>query len=389
MTSTPTFRPLIVASLCALTAGAAFAQNNNYPYVGLSIGESRARLDEQDISNRVLVPGTANTVTGSDSRDTAYKGFVGYQFNRYIGAELGFFDLGKFTLQSSTAPAGTLDGNLRFRGANLDLVGTLPFTDRFAAIGRVGALYTRTRGHFSGSGAANVVNPTPSKRDTTVKWGAGLQYAISPSLLMRVEGERYRIHDAVSGRNSVDLYTVSLVIPFGRTAAPSPRMAAAPVREAPAPVAAAPTPTPAPVVVVQAPPPPMAQPVMKQRVSFSAESLFSFDKDAVQPEGRAALDSFSQKMSGTQFDRVSVEGHTDRLGSNDYNDKLSVRRAESVKSYLVTSGGLDAMKVNAVGKGEGSPTSQTNDCKGNRATTALIACLQADRRVDIEVSGSR
>ena len=68
---------------------------------------------------------------------------------------------------------------------------------------------------------------------------------------------------------------------------------------------------------------------------------------------------------------------------------LNLRRAESVKAYLVTSGGLDAMKVNATGKGEGSPTTQAGDCKGNGATTALIACLQPDRRVDIEVTGSR
>jgi OOP family OmpA-OmpF porin len=337
----------------------------------------------------VLTPGTVITGTRSDSRDTGYKAFGGYQFNRYLGAELGFFDLGQFSLQSTTAPAGTLEGSVRFRGVNTDLVGTLPFTDRFAAIGRVGALYTRTRGHFSGSGGANVVNPTPSKRDTTVKWGVGLQYAISPSLLVRSEGERYRIHDAVRGRNNVDLYTVSLVIPFGRSAAPAPRTAAAPMCEAPAPQPVAAAPMLAPVVTVQAPPAPAPQPVVKQRVSFSAESLFGFDKDTVQPEGKVALDGFSQKMTGTQFDMVSVEGHTDRLGSAAYNDKLSLRRAESVKAYLVTSGGLDAMKVNATGKGEGSPTTQQGDCKGNSASTALIACLQPDRRVDIEVSGSR
>jgi OOP family OmpA-OmpF porin len=389
MTSKNSLRQIALASLCAVTASTALAQSDNYPYFGLSVGKSRARLGEEDISSRVLTPGTVLTGTRSDSRDTGYKAFGGYQFNRYLGAELGFFDLGEFSLQSTTAPAGTLEGSERFRGANLDLVGTLPFTDRFAAIGRVGALYTRTRGHFSASGAANVVNPTPSKRDTTVKWGAGLQYAISPSLLVRAEGERYRIHDAVSGRNNVDLYTISLVIPFGRSAAPAPRMAAAvtPMREAPAPQPQAAAPMSAPVVVAQAPPAPVA--VAKQRVSFSAESLFGFDKDTVQPEGKAALDGFSQKMSGTQFEMVSVEGHTDRLGTTAYNDKLSLRRAESVKAYLVTSGGLDASKVNATGKGEGSPLTQTGDCKGSSATTALIACLQPDRRVDIEVSGSR
>ena len=99
------------------------------------------------------------------------------------------------------------------------------------------------------------------------------------------------------------------------------------MREAPAPLPQAAAPMPAPVVIVQAPPAPAPQPVVKKRVSFSAESLFGFDKDTVQPEGKAALDGFSQKMTGTQFDMVSVEGHTDRLGAAAYNAKLSTRRA--------------------------------------------------------------
>ena len=231
MTPIPSFRKIILAGLCALTACTAMAQSDSYPYFGLSVGKSRARLGEEAIASRVLTPGTVVTGTRSDSRDTGYKAFGGYQFNRYLGTELGFFDLGEFSLQSSTEPAGTLEGSTRYRGANLDLVGTLPLTDRFAAIGRVGALYTRTRGHYSGSGTASVVDPTPSKRDTTVKWGLGLQYEISPMMLVRAEGERYRIHDAVTGRKNVDLYSVSLVIPFGRSGASSPRMAVMPASQ--------------------------------------------------------------------------------------------------------------------------------------------------------------
>lgn len=233
MTPIPMLRQITLASLCALMACTAMAQSDNYPYFGLSVGHSRAHLGEEALSSRVLTPGTVVTGSRSDSNDTGYKAFGGYQFNRHLGAELGFFDLGEFRLQSSTAPAGTLEGSTRYRGANLDLVGTLPFTDRFAAIGRVGAVYTRTRGHYSGSGGAIVVDPTPSKRDTTVKWGLGLQYAISPQLLVRAEGERYRIHNAVTGHNNVDLYTVSLVFPWGRSGSPSSRMAASSVRPTP------------------------------------------------------------------------------------------------------------------------------------------------------------
>jgi OOP family OmpA-OmpF porin len=132
----------------------------------------------------------------------------------------------------------------------------------------------------------------------------------------------------------------------------------------------------------------MAAPV-RQRVTFSAESLFGFDNSTVKPEGRQALDKFVADTKGTQFDVIGVEGHTDRLGTTEYNQRLSLRRAEAVKAYLVSTGGFAADKVNVVGQGESSPVTQAADCNGTRPTAKLIACLQPDRRVDIEVTGSR
>jgi len=86
---------------------------------------------------------------------------------------------------------------------------------------------------------------------------------------------------------------------------------------------------------------------------------------------------------------ITVEGHTDRLGSPAYNQKLSLQRAESVKSYLVTPGGIDAAKISAVGKGESVPVTKPGECKGNKPSPKLIACLQPDRRVEVEVIGTR
>jgi OOP family OmpA-OmpF porin len=84
-----------------------------------------------------------------------------------------------------------------------------------------------------------------------------------------------------------------------------------------------------------------------------------------------------------------VEGHTDRLGTAEYNDTLSLKRAEAVKAYLVNTGGLDAAKVTAVGKGESTPVTSPDTCKGNKRSAGLVACLRADRRVEIEVVGTR
>ncbi len=86
---------------------------------------------------------------------------------------------------------------------------------------------------------------------------------------------------------------------------------------------------------------------------------------------------------------VTVEGHTDRLGSQTYNQALSMRRAQAVKDYLVVSGGLDAAKISAVGKSESAPVTNPEDCKGSNPSARLIACLQPDRRVEVEVSGTR
>jgi OmpA-OmpF porin, OOP family len=399
MKSTHTLRLFTLAGIGSLIALPALAQDSYY-YGGLSVGTSRAKLKEERLT-AVQLPGVAVTGLKIDDRETGFKVFGGYQLNRYIGFEAGYFSLGKFTYQATTSPAGTLDGKLNFKGVNADFVGTIPITENLSAIGRVGAQLTRTRASFSGTGAgANPADPAPNSRKTNYKAGAGLQYAFSPSVLARAELERYRVNEAVGGQHGlVNVFSVGLVFPFGRspmmekTAMATPYVAPAPE---PKPMVMVPAPAPAPVVVqaapavvaVQAPPPAVVLPE-RRRVSYSAESMFGFDKSAVQPEGRAALDSFSNELKGTRFEQVTVEGHTDRLGSSAYNQKLSMERAEAVKAYLVTSGGVDGAKINAVGKGKSQPMTKAADCKGNKASPKLRACLQPDRRVEIEVTGTK
>ena len=124
-------------------------------------------------------------------------------------------------------------------------------------------------------------------------------------------------------------------------------------------------------------------------MSFSADSLFSFDKSDIRTEGKAELDVFSKQLQGTRFDVVTVEGPTDRLGSTAYNQRLSKRRAASFKNYLVQSGGVDSARISALGKNEPMPVTKPDQCKGSKPTPKLIACLQPDRRVDVEVAGTR
>jgi len=198
--------------------------------------------------------------------------------------------------------------------------------------------------------------------------------------MLRGEAERYRINDAVGNRGDINLYSVGLVFAFGRAPATAPQQPAEQVYSAP--------PPPPPVAVVAAPPPSPPPPPSPRRVSFSADTLFSFDHSELGPQGKAALDQFAHELAGMQFDAITVEGHTDRLGSQAYNQKLSMRRAEAVKNYLVSAGGVDAGRITAMGKGESQPVTKTEDCRGARPNPKLIACLQPDRRVDVEVSGN-
>ncbi|MDO9075209.1 MAG: OmpA family protein [Rubrivivax sp.] len=389
-THTPTLRLLALASLAAMTAlPAAAQQEGGYFYGGVGAGQGRAKIDQERISSTLLGAGLTTSGFAADNKSNTYRIFGGYQMNRNFGLEASYFNMGKFGFHTNTTPTGTLDGQARIQGAGLDLVGTLPISERFSLLGRVGAQHARTRDHFVGSGAVNVLNPTPSKRDTGYKFGVGMQYDVTPNFLVRGEVDRYRVNDAVGNRGTVNVASVSLVFPFGR--APAKRVAAAPAYVAPAPAYVAPAPVyvPPPVVQAPVPVPPPPPPVERRRVTFSAESLFGFDKSSLRPEGQAALDTFARETAGTRYDVITVEGHTDRLGSDAYNQKLSLERAEAVKAYLVSKGAIDASRVKAVGMGESQPTSGTANCKGNRATPALVACLQPDRRVEVEVTGTK
>ncbi len=124
-----------------------------------------------------------------------------------------------------------------------------------------------------------------------------------------------------------------------------------------------------------------------EKVTVAADALFDFNKAVLRPEGKAKLDELVAKAGAIKLEVILAVGHTDRIGSNAYNQKLSEKRAAAVKEYLVAKG-IEANRVYTEGKGETQPV--TGDkCKGNAKTKALIECLQADRRVDIEVIGTK
>ena len=115
-----------------------------------------------------------------------------------------------------------------------------------------------------------------------------------------------------------------------------------------------------------------------EKVTFAADVLFDFDKAVIKPEGKSKLDDIANKVRGINLEVVIAIGHADSIGSDAYNQRLSVRRAESVKAYLVSKG-IEPNRVYTEGKGEKQPVAD-NKTRDGRAK---------NRRVEIEVIGTR
>jgi OmpA-OmpF porin, OOP family len=138
--------------------------------------------------------------------------------------------------------------------------------------------------------------------------------------------------------------------------------------------------------VVQAPPPaapvaPALVPVpvpVSEKVSFSADAFFDFDKAVLKPEGKSKLDDLTSKLQGLNLEVIIAVGHTDSVGTDAYNQKLSIRRAEAVKGYL-QSKGVEANRIYTEGKGEKQPVADNKSAPGRAQ----------NRRVEIEVVGTR
>jgi OmpA-OmpF porin, OOP family len=147
----------------------------------------------------------------------------------------------------------------------------------------------------------------------------------------------------------------------------------------PAPVAAPAPPPPPPAAPPAPPPPPAAAPApTSQKVTFAADAFFDFDKSVLKPEAKAKLDDLVSKTKAVNLEVIIAVGHTDNVGTDAYNQKLSVARAEAVKAYLVSTG-VEKNRVYTEGKGEKQPIADNKTAEGRAK----------NRRVEIEVVGTR
>lgn len=231
--------------------------------------------------------------------------------------------------------------------------------------------------------------PTTNASSTSPYIGAGVgfQYAFTDQWGMQLDVRRnhafLRGNSFGSKRSDTDVVSLGLMYTFDKAPSRAPRVAQAPAYVAPpapvvvAPPVAAPTPPPPPPVIVVAPPAP--PPARFERITLSASKLFSFDSAELRTP-MPKLDEVADALAkSTDTSNIVINGYTDRLGSDAYNQVLSQKRADAVKGYMVNRG-VAAGRMTATGKGESNPVVTCTD----KNVIKLRECLEPNRRVEIE-----
>ena len=340
-------------ALLSMTASA-MANDKTGWYLGGSGGGAFSSIAEREITADLLATGFTTTEFSDNESDFGYKLFAGYQFNPNFAMEGGYFNLGDFDYTATTVPDGSLSGSLSFSGWNLDLVGIMPLTERSALLARVGVHHGKTAADFSATGAVNVLTPYYSNRGTDYKFGVGYQYHVNDAISVRLEAERYRIDDAVGNSGDLDLYSVSAIYRFGgrtQTVAAAPAPAQAPARRAVA----------------------TAEYCSALEIQFE---IGNENIERVNQEPILVLATFLKKYPQT---KARIEGHTDSVGSDADNQRLSQQRAQSVLNYLVREHAIASNRLTAVGYGESRPIADNSTVAGqqaNRRINAVIDCAE-------------
>jgi OmpA-OmpF porin, OOP family len=261
--------------------------------------------------------------------------------------------------------------------------------DKFRPFLLAGLGGARNKVDYTGSG-----NPDGSNTSWMANVGAGVQYFFNDNVGLqadlrhvwsRAEDNRATLFGNDSKETVGNTYlNLNVVFKFG---APKKVAMAEPVAAEPSMADIAPYDEEALPPLQEAEAEPMGPaPAAFEKMTLQAEVLFGFDKDVLKDEGKKVLDvEVVEKMKAhPEVELVLITGHTDRIGDDKYNQKLSERRAAAVKKYLASQG-IEESRLHAVGKGEAEPVA---DCKGVRGKK-LIECLQPNRRVVVEIEAQR
>jgi OmpA-OmpF porin, OOP family len=341
---------IAVASLTTTAANAAYEDNTFY--VGAKLGWSELyRLD----ANKVRITDGFGIKT-SDRSNITGGAFLGFQANPYLAFELGYDWLGSAKYKRTEKVSGTNEGDSKLSAQGVSLTGKLSYplsfiTDGLDIYGRAGGMVTIAKWTNNGLVKRNNSLEHGTKTDLSPVYALGLDYRFADNFSTRLEYQ-YVQHIHTKTDASPDAGTVSLGITY-RLNTPA---------------------APAPVEIK----------TEVKRYVLNEDVLFAYAKADLKEDGRQALDNLLTnlvKIKPTES-AIVVIGHTDRIGSDSYNQKLSERRAQTVLNYLVKKG-VPAEIISARGMGKAQPVTGTK-CNALRGAS-LKACLAPDRRVEIEV----
>ena len=213
--------------------------------------------------------------------------------------------------------------------------------------------------------------------------GAGVQYLVSDNIGLQADLRSVWSEAEVGADSKTVANTVLNLGAIFRFAAPAPAVVSEPAPQAAAPAPAVVSePAPQPVAATPEPVKPACKPVV-ETITIQSETLFDFDKAVIKGKNNEVLDDVAAKIKEHgDVEFILVTGHTDRIGSDAYNQKLSQRRADAVRKYLVAHG-VNDIRIKASGKGESEPVV---DCKGVKGLKKLIECLAPNRRVVVDAT---
>ncbi|PIJ51353.1 porin OmpA [Erwinia sp. OLTSP20] len=337
----------IAVALAGFATVAQAAPKDNTWYVGGKLGWSQYH-DKGYYGN-----GYVNNDGPTHESQLGAGAFVGYQANPYLGFELGYDWLGRMPYKGNT-----VNGAFKAQGIQLAAKLSYPITDDLDIYTRLGGMVWRADStQYNGN-----TNSRISDNDTGVSplAAVGVEYAVTKNWATRLDYQWVNnIGDAttVGTRPDNGMLALGVSYRFGQDEA-------------------APAPAPAPAPVVQT-----------KRFTLKSDVLFNFNKATLKPEGQQALDQLYSQLSSMdpKDGSVIVLGYTDRIGSDQYNQKLSEKRAQSVVDYLVSKG-IPSNKISARGMGKSDPVTGST-CNSVKGRNAQISCLAPDRRVEIEVKG--
>jgi OOP family OmpA-OmpF porin len=181
-------------------------------YIGASIGHADYNASESDVDAAFAAAGFTST-TDIDDTDTGYKAFVGWQFHENFAAELGYVDLGNYDIDTNiTAPvAARFNGDADVDGFSLSLVGTLPVTDKFSVLGRLGAYFWDVNADGAVTVSGTRVNLEGDDSGTDFVYGVGAQYDFTRHFGMRAE---YEVYNDVGDEDDIDFLSAGIVYRF-------------------------------------------------------------------------------------------------------------------------------------------------------------------------------